>query len=73
MMMGNGRLGDATGDFVSGAEMWTSPGSAFSATTNAITNYSTSFSSANLPKTLGLLIVPVGLLWILMSMGRHRR
>ncbi len=77
MMMGNGRLGigDATGDFITGAESWMSPGAAFTATTGALTNYSTSFSSANLPKTLGLLIVPIGLLMLVMSMGggRHRR
>lgn len=73
MMMGNARLGDATGDFLTGAESWMSPSAAFTATQGVFTSPSTSFSSANLPKTLGLLIVPIGLLMLVMSMGGGRR
>lgn len=82
MFRGRGRLGDTTtpapptasaGGFLTGAELWETPGAAFTAAQGVFTNASASFSSSNLPYTLGILAVPAALLLLILSMGKGRR
>ena len=74
-MMGHGRLGDTAtpGTFATGAELWTTPSAAFTAAQGILTNASSAFSSANLPYTLGILAVPVALVFLVMSMSKGKR
>ena len=68
-----GKIGDGSPGFIQGAELWMTPGAAFSATQNAVTNYSTAFSGDQLMYNVGLLAVPLGLALVLFSMGGGRR
>ncbi len=52
--------------------LWETPGAAFTAAQNAVTNYSTSFSGSNLQYSLGILAVPIAALILLTSMGGRR-
>ena len=61
------------GTFTSGAQTWMSPSAGITAAEGIFTSPSTSFSSANLSTTLGLLAVPAGLILILMMMGKKGR
>jgi hypothetical protein len=67
-----GRLGDGPG-FIQGAELWMTPGAAFSAAQAAVTSPSTSFSGDSLAYNLGVLAVPIGLLVLVLGMGGGRR
>lgn len=75
MFQGRGRLGDttstppaaSTGGFLQGAELWQTPGAAFTAAQGVFTNASSAFNSANLPYTLGVLAVPALLVWFVMG------
>ena len=64
---------DTPGAFTDGLSLWANPGFALTATQNAIANVSTSFSSAQLPYTAGLLAPPVLLLLVILGgMGGRR-
>lgn len=71
-------LGDTTSTtstpqgFTQGLTLWETPGAAFTAAQNAVTNYSTSFSGTSLQYTLGILAVPIAALVLLSSMGGRR-
>jgi hypothetical protein len=53
--------------FSDGLMMWTTPGTALTAVGNTFSNFSTAFSGANLAPTIGLLLPPLALLFILMG------
>jgi hypothetical protein len=80
MQLGRGRLGrlgdttptspDYAGQFVSGAEQWITPSTAFATVQGAFTSPSTAFGSADLGTTIGVLAVPALLLFLLMGKKR---
>lgn len=65
--LGDGTTTTAAPGFIQGAELWETPGAAFTAAQNAITNYSTSFSGAALMNTLGILAVPALVLYFVLG------
>ena len=65
-----GGTGTTALTYGAGLSLWTSPGTALSATGTLLSNPSQAFGSTGLMFTLGVLTVPLGLAFLLMGRGR---